>query len=108
MWPSGRTFLSGGIEVPIKRRLNRDQMYCKSWLLGQTMCTVQKTENCSLCLCEIPCNEEVFLVACANNTMKHFFHKNCLIEYFIQSGGICIKCPNCRHVWYDMNDEDSD
>ena len=97
-----------GIEYPVKRRLSRSQIYCRRWLEGHTSITLTRRENCSLCLSEIQVNEDVYLLPCANNEMNHFFHKDCLIEYFIQSDGICINCPICRFVWYDINSDDSD
>jgi hypothetical protein len=54
---------------------------------------LKSTEECSICLCEIPAGESVYQVACG-----HLFHRKCLEDWLNTNAN----CPACRYnIKYD-------
>uniref|UniRef100_A0A914LSS8 RING-type domain-containing protein n=1 Tax=Meloidogyne incognita TaxID=6306 RepID=A0A914LSS8_MELIC len=67
-------------------------------------CIKKDVLKCPICLEDYKEDEQISGTSC-----KHFFHKNCIFEWFKKAGSNFYKCPSCRaHLEISIHPEDAE
>lgn len=85
------------MEYPVKKRISKQQFYCRKWLKLQGNYTVKQHTLCSICLASIQVNQVVYNLTCFNQIMWHPLHKECMEEYMVYH--LQVICPVCQFEW---------